>query len=78
MFSTNPSWTAVTLVELSPESTTKAVDLPVAKQERTGVLRKKIFATPNFSKAILAIDYLWASNSAWVMLKLASSLKSNE
>jgi len=35
----------VTLVWLSPESTTSAVDLPVAKHERTGVFKKKIFDT---------------------------------
>lgn len=35
-------------MEFSPESTTTAVDLPVAKQAKTGDLRKKILGTPNF------------------------------
>lgn len=48
LLSTNPSWTAVTLVWLSPESATNAVERPVAKQERTGVFKKKILETPNF------------------------------
>jgi hypothetical protein len=39
---------------------TNAVDLPVAKQDRTGVFKKNILDTPNFSKAIFAIVSLWA------------------
>lgn len=62
LLSTNPSWTAVTLVEFSPESTTMAVDLPVAKQAKTGDFKKNMFGALNFSKAILAIFYLWASS----------------
>jgi hypothetical protein len=45
LFKTKPSCTAVTLVVLSPESTTKAVDLPVAKHESTGVFKKNILET---------------------------------